>query len=192
MRIFFEYLINNNLPSLIVSILAFIVSITGTLVIPWCKDEKEKEQLQQELDKFKKMLVEEYLEEFTELIDEIFETKSYLLSDVASQLEEISGKKTKRLKYMLENELIYLSSKNQFKLMRMTEFTMAYFTNTQKILEVYSPNLDRSKSEEIKIKELKKLTDNYHLKIEEYANLETDYLVSEDKMERIKKKIRSV
>jgi len=191
-RIFFEYLINNNLPSLIVSILAFIVSITGTLVIPWCKDEKEKEQLQQELDKFKKMLVEEYLEEFTELIDEIFETKSYLLSDVASQLEEISGKKTKRLKYMLENELIYLSSKNQFKLMRMTEFTMAYFTNTQKILEVYSPNLDRSKSEEIKIKELKKLTDNYHLKIEEYANLETDYLVSEDKMERIKKKIRSV
>lgn len=192
MRIFFEYLINNNLPSLIVSILAFIVSITGTLVIPWCKDEKEKEQLQQELDKLKKMLVEEYLEEFTELIDEIFETKSYLLSDVASQLEEISGKKTKRLKYMLENELIYLSSKNQFKLMRMTEFTMAYFTNTQKILEVYSPNLDRSKSEEIKIKELKKLTDNYHLKIEEYANLETDYLVSEDKMERIKKKIRSV
>lgn len=60
MRIFFEYLINNNLPSLIVSILAFIVSITGTLVIPWCKDEKEKEQLQQELDKLKKMLVEEY------------------------------------------------------------------------------------------------------------------------------------
>lgn len=191
MKFFFEYLINNNLPSLIVSVLAFIVSITGTLIIPWCKDEKEKEQLQQELDNFKKMLVEEYLEEFTELIDEIFETKSYLLSDVASQLEEISGKKTKRLKYMLENELIYLSSKNQFKLIRMAEFTMAYFTNTQKILEVYSPNLDRSKSEELKIKELKRLADNYLSKVEEYANLETDYLVSEDKMERIKKKIRS-
>ena len=74
----------------------------------------------------------------------------------------------------------------------MAEFTMAYFTNTQKILEVYSPNIDRSKSEELKIKELKRLTGNYLSKIEEYANLEIDYLVSEDKMERIKKKIKSV
>lgn len=190
LKSFIEYLINNNLPSLIVSILAFAVSIIGTLIIPLCKSRKEKKQLQQELVNFKKMLVKEYLKEFTDLVDIIRETKSYLLSDVALQLEGISGKKTVRLKYMLENELIYISSQNQFKLIRMAEFTMAYFTTTQKILDTHSFNLDKSKSEALKAEELKRLTDTYLLKIEKYANLETDYLVSEKEMEEIEDKIR--
>lgn len=190
MKSFIEYLISNNLPSLIVSVLAFIVSITGTLIIPWRKDKKEKKQLQHELDNFKNMLVEEYLKEFTELVDKVRDTKSYLLSDAATQLEIISGKKTVRLKYMLENELIYLSSENQFKLIRMTQFTMAYFANTQKILNVYSFNSNENKGEELKVEELNKLTDAYLLKIEKYANLETDYLVSEKEMKKIEDKIR--
>lgn len=130
----------------IVSIFALLISIAGTILIPWQKNKRKQKRLERELDNYKDMLEREYIKEFNDTIDYHHTRKSYELyaKDTTSDeyyetirdFKDKCNDKAVRLEYKLEEELTHLSSENQFKMVRMTQFTLMYFSTCLIILDV--------------------------------------------------------
>lgn len=192
LKSFIEYLINNNLPSLIVSILAFAVSIIGTLIIPWCKERRNNKKLKNELDNFRGMLENEYTNELNKEID-----KS---SQDSSTFNEVKIKyilaKSDKLRYMKENELIYVTSENQIKLIRLVEFTLTYYQDISSILSIYpTPSANEENLKEIdklKINALVSLKKLYLKNIKKYVNFEIDFITSGNETYEFLKNIKEL
>lgn len=128
-----------------------------------------------ELRKIKEMLFKEYINPLDELTNELNRTTE---SEYRTELRLIH----KRMDYLLENEIKYMSSDNQFEIIRMIEYTKMYLFQLNEILKEYTfHDTTPVITDEIQDKqpEMKELTTKYKNTINAYKDLKRDYLVKE-------------
>lgn len=157
-----------------VETLNFMLGAIVALIFPLINLSFKSFKKWNELRKIKKMLFEEYvnpLEKCTEKLD--FKGKENYQKEVFRII--------KRLNYVLENEIAYLNSENQFKIIRMIEYTKSYLANIHKILMGYTyQSIHAAANEEDMIQDrtkIKELTKHYKDTIDKYSSLEIDQLV---------------
>lgn len=175
--------------SAVVSLIALVVSITGTLIIPLWNQRKKDKQLKNEIKKFQQMIETEYVSDLNQEIDNLIQGSSNFSQQKFNS--KFIDNNLKRLQYMLVNELIFVTSENQFKLIRMVEFTKMYYKNVDNIVKLYGIPEESNKADTLKIKALVKIKILYKDKLEKYANLETDVLISNNELVEIQNEIRN-
>lgn len=120
------------------------------------------------------MLFEEYVNPLVKLTDKLDSKRK---ENYKKEVLRI----IKRLNYVLENEIAYLNSENQFKIIRMIEYTKSYLANIHKILTDYTyQSMQAVANEEDMIQDrtkIKELTKHYKDTIDKYSSLEIDQLV---------------
>ena len=88
------------------------------------------------------------------------------------------AEKTKKLDYLLKNEINYLNSSNQFKIIRLIEYTKFCFSKLIKVSNSYgfksmAPSSDLKEDKE-KSEKLKNIVQKYKDTRERYIKLEID------------------
>jgi len=125
-----------------------------------------------DLKKVKKMILSEYIDP----IDELTDTLSAETYDSYSARTKYT---IQRLEYLLNKEVKYMNSENQFAIIRLIEYTKMYLTGVIDTLNTYTfvspePNVYRSEEIERKVPEIKNMTQKYKQTINDYINLKID------------------
>lgn len=154
-------------------LLGFILGILGQVALSKIKESKDKK----EFKKFEEMITKEYINPYHELSEDYFgEVNSVSNSDLRALMVTL----TKRINHLKEEEIHFLKIDNQFKMIRLIEFTKGYFQQSVEILNTYSfqyPNAtqeDYANEKETHRKKIEKLRTKYTNKKEKYLNLEVD------------------
>ena len=149
-------------------------TITGaitTLIIPACIKIYQICRDKCQFYKFKKMIDEEYIKPIENIIKDYH---SYGKNPPSKEIAE----KTKKLDYLLKNEINYLNSSNQFKIIRLIEYTKFCFSKLIKVSNSYgfksmAPSSDLKEDKE-KSEKLKNIVQKYKDTRERYIKLEID------------------
>lgn len=149
-------------------------TITGaitTLIIPACIKIYQVCRDKYQFCKFKKMIDKEYIKPIENTIKDYH---SYIENPPRKEIEN----KSKKLDYLLKNEINYLKSNNQFKIIRLIEYTKSCFCALNNVSNDYgfkAPNdpYDFKKDKETSI-ELKNIVQKYKDTREKYIKLEID------------------
>lgn len=149
-------------------------TITGaitTLILPACIKIYQVCRSKCQFYKFKKMIDKEYIKP----IENIIENYHFYSKNPPS--EEIT-KKCEKLNYLLSNEINYLNSNNQFKIIRLIEYTKICFSKLNGISKSYDfkPMTASSdfKEDKEKSEKLKNIVQKYKNTREKYIRLEID------------------
>lgn len=149
-------------------------TITGaitTLIIPACIKFYQVRRDKHQFDKFKEMIDEEYIKPIENTIKDYH---SYIENPPREEIEN----KIKKLDYLLKNEINYLNSNNQFKIIRLIEYTKSCFSKLNKASIDYGfrapdDSCDFKEDKEKSI-ELKNIVQKYKDTREKYIKLEID------------------
>jgi len=149
-------------------------TITGaitTLIIPGCIKIYQVCRDKNQFDKFKKMIDEEYIKPIENTIKDYH---SYIENPPREEIEN----KSKKLDYLLKNEINYLNSNNQFKIIRLIEYTKCCFRELNNVSIYYGfkapdDSYDFKEDKEKSI-ELKNIVQKYKDTREKYIKLEID------------------
>ena len=154
-------------------LLGFFLGVLGQVALSKIKESKDKK----EFKKFEEMITKEYVNPYHELSEDYFGgVNSVSNTDLTGFLVTL----TKRINYLKEEEIHFLKSDNQFKMIRLVEFTKVYFHQSLETLNTYSfqpPNAtqeDRDKDRETHRDKIEELGIKYASKKEKYLNLEID------------------
>lgn len=178
----------------ILSFIALIVSIGGSFYIPWKTKHNKNKRLEEELNNFKNILKNDYVGHLFIEIDKVVNGRT---DRTRAQVQEMVRQDSYRLGKLKENELIYVTSDNQFKLIRMAEFAKTYLDKSQEVMK-FTPasyisneeNTDMVKVREMRLNGLLKLRQLYESKLEKYANLEVDSLIDREEYEKMRNQIK--
>lgn len=149
-------------------------TITGaitTLIIPACIKIYQVCRDKYQFYKFKKMIDEEYIKPTENIIKNYH---SYSKNPPSKEITE----KCEKLDYLLKNEINYLNSNNQFKIIRLIEYTKFCFSKLIKVSNSYgfkpmTASSDFKEDKEKSIK-LKNIVQKYKDTREKYIKLEID------------------
>lgn len=180
--------------------ISLIVSIVGTILIPLIYTLIKIYLLKRELKSFEKLVEEDYIKKIDQLVEEYGYDSDRILND------EINNK-LQRIGLLKTEELIYLNSTNQFKMIRSVELVKSYLKNIKDITEIYffrqpfpSPDVEAEEAlkyeKTIKIKKeaLVTLKSAYHNNKRDYIRLKRDYILTDTKkyIDTVRYKITNV
>ena len=154
-------------------VLGFLLGILGQFALSQIKESKDKK----EFKKFEEMIKKEYINPYHELSESYFGGVNSISNN---DLRTLILTLTKRINHLKEEEIRFLKNDNQFKMIRLIEFTKGYFQKSIEILNTYSfkyPNATREdydNEKETHRKKIEKLRTKYTNEKEKYLNLEVD------------------
>lgn len=161
------------------TLFGFILGLASQLILSkWQKRTKEKKD-KEEFDIFEKMISDGYVTPFHNILEEYSEVSGY---NKYSELRGYAKSAQTRLNFLKEQEVIFLKSDNQFKMVRLIEFTKTYFKEAGGILSFYTfKPLDASakdyeKDKKIQEANIKVLKASYEKNKKSYVELKTDIL----------------
>lgn len=166
-----------------IAIISVVVAIVGTLIMPYVVYKFKIYKLNEEMKDFEKLIAEMYIKDLNNLIE------NYDLdSDV--KIKKCIDDKIAKLSYLKSEELIHLNSDNQFKMIRLVEFTKAYIKNISDVINMHgilqpfhseeteiAENIKISKVFDLKEKALTLLKQGYENNKTDYTELRKDYLI---------------
>lgn len=153
--------------------IGFLLGILGQFVSSKTKEHKDKK----EFKRFNKMITKEYVEPYHSLSDLYFNAGD---SSTKDDLINTLAESVRKLGYLKEEELRFLKSDNQFRMIRLIEFTKIYFNQSLEVFKKYSfqdPTANREdydKEKEVHRENVNELRKKYSEQKEKYLNLEVD------------------
>lgn len=180
--------------------ISLIVSIVGTIIIPLIYSLIKLYLLKRELKSFERLVQEDYIKEVDDLIEKYGYDSDPILND------EINSKLL-RISFLKNEELIYLNTTNQFKMIRLIELVRSYLKNIKDITEIYFfrqpfPSLDEQEQEAIKYEKSINIKKNalltlktaFHDNKRDYVLLKKDHLITDTNqfLDEIRNKITNI
>ena len=161
--------------STIIALSSLAVSIIGTLLVPYISNLYKNHRLKAEFKRFEELIKTEYLEEMNHFVDMYSDRTS---DDFNVFLKEVQI----RLERLKQEEILYINSENQFKMIRLIELVKQYFKIMGKIEEFreqtrYDMIEQHNKHIEWKIKEFKKVQNIFEEIKTDYLELKRDNLI---------------
>lgn len=162
------------------SIVSIVIAVIGTILVPILLPYFQNKKKQNQLDS--EMIRKEYTQKIDDIIEGYtFSTDQIFINEIESKIDKLDK---------LENkELVYLTSENQFEMIRLVEFVKIYFEFAKDIAKIKqnqikilnndsSDKLQEVKEEVVKIKQngLKNIKKEFHDKKNNYIKLETNNL----------------
>ena len=155
--------------------LGFLLGVFGQSI---SKRRKKKKDIK-EFNSFDSMIMNDYIIPIDNLLEEYFSARN---PDDVSLIKRRIKDVIERLEYLKENEIYFIKTDNQFKMIRLIEFTKSYFYQINEALDYYSftqPTANRKEYKRDTItheKKVKKIQENYSKKKSNYLNLKLDQL----------------
>jgi len=151
----------------------FLLGILGQFASAKIKERKDRK----EFEGFNEMITTEYVEPYRKLSEGYFnEDASVSNGEVTAYL----SKSITSLTYLKTEEISFLKTDNQFKMIRLIEFTKSYFRESQRILNEYSFQSPlpgpKDSDKEMHREKIDKLEEEYKNKKEKYLNLKAEKL----------------
>jgi len=181
--------------SLTISGLSLIISIIGTIVIPYRQNKGKQKFLKNEMENFKRLMNHDYIIPLDELIE----------SADSETINKFVKNKITKLNYLKTSEINYLTSENQFNIIRLIELVKSYYKLTSEITKMHtfmpSSNAENEKHNKIANRvsniqksELKILKEKFHENKEKYISLQRDSLVdnSNDFLKSVQEQINNI
>lgn len=171
--------------SFFTTLLGFILGLMSQLILSKIKESKKNKKDNEEFRVFKEMISTVYIKPFHE------ELEKYSLESNRTTYSELIPYTTsaeKRLIFLKEEEISFLKSDNQFKMVRLIEFTKTYFKEARRVLNFYTfkpldaNNEDYDKDKDIQLENIRILKLSYEKNKNDYMNLKTDLLLLEDEL----------
>lgn len=174
--------------SFFTTLLGFILGLMSQLILSKIKENKKNKKDNEEFRVFKEMISNVYIKPFHEELE-----KYSLESDrtTYSKLIPYTTSAENRLIFLKEEEISFLKSDNQFKMVRLIEFTKTYFKEARRVLNFYTfkpldaNNEDYDKDKDIQLKNIRILKLSYEKNKNDYMNLKTDLLLLKDELIKI-------
>ena len=153
----------------------FLVGFLTAIFIPLSSFLYNCYKNKKELNEVKIMIFKEYVD----TIDQYIEG---LNQETSTDLTNLLRKKKASLNSLLENEIKFMNSENQFKIIRMIEYTNMYLELAENKMIIYSyVNNPFSPIENEVVSnipsDLRDLTKAYKITLDDYINLKRDRLV---------------
>ncbi|WP_192982503.1 hypothetical protein [Marinilactibacillus psychrotolerans] len=161
--------------STMIALSSLAVSVIGTLAIPYMNSLYKKYKLKVEFEKFEELIHTEYIEKMNRSIDTYSDRTS---NDFRIFLKEVQV----RLKKLKQEEILYINSENQFKMIRLIELVKQYFEIMSKVEYFREQTIEgmieqHNKHIEWKKKEFKKIQNIYNEVKTDYLELRKDNLI---------------
>ncbi len=158
-----------------IALSSLAVSVIGTLAIPYMNSLYKKYKLKVEFEKFEELIHTEYIEKMNRSIDTYSDRTS---NDFRIFLKEVQV----RLKKLKQEEILYINSENQFKMIRLIELVKQYFEIMSKVEYFREQTIEgmieqHNKHIEWKKKEFKKIQNIYNEVKTDYLELRKDNLI---------------
>lgn len=155
-----------------VDIINVLIGAISALLIPTVTFFYRSHKKRSDFKKVKKMIFSEYISPIEELTDTLT-AKTYAIYSATIMYT------SQRLDYLLNDEVKYMNSENQFAIIRLIEYTKIYLKAVSDILNAYTfvgPEPSASHSEEVEKKgpKIKIITQKYKQTIDDYINLKID------------------
>lgn len=135
---------------------------------------------------FDEMIDKSYINSFHKLLDKYSkETNFKKKIKIEEEIKKHIKKNVERLNYLKEEEISFLNTDNQFKIVRLIEFTKSYFKVSEDALTYYSfhspddTEEDYNKDYEERKKIIIKVKKSYKKNKKDYLNLKTDFLLKD-------------
>lgn len=162
------------------TVVGFILGVVGTQIssfIKWSKSKKE-------FKLFNEMIQKEYVAPIRSALEKFYNDSDMYLTN---EIENALGDNVKRLNYLKNEEINYLNSSNQFKMIRLIEFTSSYFCQIKGALQLigfqqpYAPKQDYLNYKNGNKKTIDQLSNSYDNNKEDYLRMVIDHLPTEEK-----------
>ena len=153
----------------------FLVGFLTAIFIPLSSFLYNHYKNKKELEEVRNMIFKEYVDPIDQKVEELSYETYYDFSSLIDKKEE-------GLKRLLENEIKFMNSENQFKIIRMIEYTKMYLYLSDRKLIIYTyVNNPLAPIENVVVSnipsDLRDLTKAYKITLDDYINLKRDRLV---------------
>lgn len=165
--------------SFFTTLLGFILGLSSQIILSKIQGNRKKKKDEAEFSIFEEMIWKDYVTPFHKILED------YSKGSGRSEYSKLTGytkSAENRLIFLKEQEITFLNSDNQFKMVRLIEFTKTYFKEARGVLNFYTFKPLNASAEEydkdkkIQEKNIEILKTSYEKNRENYMDLKTDIL----------------
>jgi len=165
--------------SFFTTLLGFILGLSSQIILSKMQENRKKKKDEAEFSIFEEMIWNDYVTPFHKILEDYSKGSGRL---EYSKLTGYTKSVENRLIFLKEQEITFLNSDNQFKMVRLIEFTKTYFKEVRIVLNFYTFKPLNASAEEydkdkkIQEKNIEILKVSYEKNREKYMDLKTDIL----------------